>query len=131
MDEFDAQIVYLLAQALYDGVKAVAEEGIWVYDPDEEINIVNATRQDDFVWVPVADAIKHFEAENADLEAENEYYRNVLTDGEKALATVNQILDEKIETISNNIKILAAVAQQYKAIMNAYLGIDETAATEE
>ena len=125
MDTYDANLVYVIAKALYEAVDAVANEGVWVYDPKNEIKITNAERKDGFVKVPVAKAIEHFEAENEKLEAENEFYRNVLTDGETVLATVNQILDEKIQTISDNIKILNAISAQYKAIMNAYLGIVE------
>ena len=123
MDTFDAKEEYVAAKADYNAAKAVVDEGVWVYDPKGKIP---GRHQDGgFVKVNIAKAIEHFESENADLEAENEYYRNVLTDGETALATVNQILDEKIQTISDNIQILVAISAQYKAIMNAYLGVNE------
>ena len=115
MDTYDAELEYKVAKAVYKAIDAIANEYVWVYDAEE----------DDFVQIPVAEAIAYFEAENEELEAENEFYRNVLTDGETVLATVNQILDEKIQVISDNIKILAAIAVQYKDIMNAYLGISE------
>ena len=115
MDTYDANLDYKVAKAVYKAIDAIANEYVWVYDAEE----------DDFVQIPVAKAIAYFEAKNEELEAENEFYRNVLTDGETVLATVNQILDEKIQTISDNIKILNAISAQYKAIMNAYLGIVE------
>ena len=115
IDSFEANEDYIEAKANFEAVEAVAKEYVWVYDPKTK----------DFVKVPVAKAIARLEAENEELEAENEFLRNVLTDGETVLATVNQILDEKIEVISNNIKILAAIAVQYKDIMNTYLGIVE------
>ena len=121
IDSFEANEDYIEAKANFEAVEAVANEYVWVYDPQTK----------DFVKVPVAKAIARLEAKNEELEAENEFLRNVLTDGETVLATVNQILDEKIEVISNNVKILTAIAGQYKAIMNSYLGIEETTATEE
>jgi len=125
MDTYDAAMVFVDAKADYKAAEAVVNEGMWVYDPNEEIEIEGAERQNGFVLVPIAQEIARLEAENEELEAQNEFYRNVLTDGETVLATVNQILDEKIQTISDNIKILTAISAQYKAIMNAYLGIEE------
>ena len=122
MDSYDAKLVYVAAKAEYNAANAVVNEGTWVYDPKGKID---GRHQDGFVKVNIAKAIEYFEGENAELEAENEYYRNILTDGETVLATVNQILDEKIQTISDNIQILVAISAQYKAIMNAYLGVNE------
>ena len=38
---------------------------------------------------------------------------------------MNDILDQKLEVISDNINILANIALKYRTIMNAYLGIVE------
>ena len=38
---------------------------------------------------------------------------------------MNEIIDQKLQVVSDNIEILATIAFKYRAIMNAYLGIVE------
>ena len=109
---------------MYESVVAIANEGMWVYDPTEQIEEA-AYHQDGFAWIPINDTIKYFEEQNEKLAFENKFYQNVLTDGKKVLSVVNEILDQKLQVVSDNIEILANIALKYRAIMNAYLGIVE------
>ena len=123
-DTFDAKKEYQDALAAYEATEAIVDEGMWVYDPNEEIEEA-AYHQDGFAWIPINDTIEYFEDQNADLAAENEFYRNVLTDGKKVLTVVNEIIDQKLQVVSDNLEILGTIAFKYRAIMNAYLGIVE------
>jgi hypothetical protein len=121
-DTFDAEKEYQEALAGYEATEAIANEGMYIYDPTgEETGLV--PNEDGFVWITLKDSIKHFKQENKRLEAENQFYQNVLTDGKKVLSVVNEILDQKIQVISDNLQILATIAFKYRTIMNAYLGI--------
>ena len=133
---YDAKAEYKTAQAINDAVEAVINEGVYVYDPKMEIynKFKEAGATHDwrgFTLLPVANAIEVLEDENEELEAENEFLRNVLHDGKNVLSVVNEILDQKIAVISDNIQILVAISAEYKAIMNGYLGIVDEDVTEE
>ena len=133
---YEAKAEYKTAQAVNDAVEAVINEGVYLYDPKMEIynKFKEAGATHDwrgFTLLPVANAIEVLEDENEELEAENEFLRNVLHDGKNVLSVVNEILDQKIAVISDNIQILVAISAQYRAIMNAYLGIVDEDVTEE
>jgi hypothetical protein len=123
-DTFDAKKEYEDALAAYEATEAIVDEGMWVYDPTEQIEEA-AFHQDGFAWIPINDTIEYFEGENEKLAFENKFYQNVLTDGKKVLTVVNEIIDQKLQVVSDNLEILATIAFKYRAIMNAYLGIVE------
>ena len=121
---YDVTQEYNAAMAEYEAVEAVANEWFYVYDPHYEIEGVYHDHNG-FAKVPVAAEIERLEKENEELEAENEFLRNVLRDGKKVLSVVNEIIDQKIAVISDNIQIMVAIAAEYRGIMNAYLGITD------
>lgn len=51
--EFDAKQVYILAKAEYDALEAIANEGMWIYDPEND----NANA-DGFVWITIKEEIE-------------------------------------------------------------------------
>ena len=68
---FDAKQKVEIAQAVYDALDAVANGGLWVYDPDKTIfykvygdnaaEIENVNRSDDFTWITVNEEIARLE----------------------------------------------------------------------
>ena len=106
---------------------------MYVYDPhhelDDFVDESDAARhsyQDRaYVKISIAKQIELLEEDNERLEAKVEFLRNVLKDGKKVLSVVNEILDQKIAVLSEEVAIKAALAAQYKEIMNAYLGITD------
>jgi len=126
MTTFDVREEYFAAQNAYDALYDVVNEGMWVFDPEENFSDELYVRRGDFAWITLNEEIEYLENENERLEAKVAFLRNVLTDGKKVLTTVNEIIDQKIQVVSDNIQILAAIAVKYRAIMDGYLGIDET-----
>ena len=121
------------AEIEYESIYAVANEGMYVYDPhhelDDFVDESDAARhsyQDRaYVKISIAKQIELLEEDNERLEAKVEFLRNVLKDGKKVLSVVNEILDQKIAVLSEEVAIKAALAAQYREIMNAYLGITD------
>ena len=117
------------AEDEYEAINAVANEGIYVYDPHHELDGIEASRRShgdhDYIKISIAKQIELLEEDNERLEAKVEFLRNVLKDGKKVLSVVNEILDQKIAVLSEEVAIKAALAAQYKEIMNAYLGITD------
>jgi hypothetical protein len=117
------------AEDEYEAINAVANEGIYVYDPKHELDGIEASRRSngdsDYIKISIAKQIEILEEDNERLEGKVEFLRNVLKDGKKVLSVVNEILDQKIEVLSEEVAIKAAIALKYKALMNAYLGIDD------
>jgi hypothetical protein len=68
---FDAKQKVEIAQAVYDALDAVANGGLWVYDPDKTIfhkvygdnavEIENVNRSDNFTWITVNEEIARLE----------------------------------------------------------------------
>ena len=130
--EFDARQDYKEAKAEYDAIEAAADGGMWIYDPERNFSReAGYTRQDHFAWISINDEIAYLESENERLEQENKNYRNVLTDGKTTLGVVNEMLDQTIAQLQDAIEIWNAIANKYKAIMNAYLGTSEAVVEEE
>jgi len=125
-DAFDAEEEYVAAKAEYEAANAVVNEGTWVYDPEHKIHVEGVHHnREGFIKVPIAQEIERLEAENERLEKENEFYRNVLTDGKTVVGVLNEIYDQKIESISEKVAIMTTIAENYKEIMNEYLGVND------
>ena len=126
MDAFDANVEYVAAKADYEAAKAVVDEGTWVYDPEHKIEIEGVHHnREGFIKVPIAEEIARLEEENEEIEKENEFLRNVLTDGKTVVGVLNEIYDEKIASISEKVAIMTTIAENYKEIMNEYLGVND------
>jgi hypothetical protein len=133
---FKAEQAEIEAKANYDAAKAAADGKVYLWNENKtkwQQNGRNWERVPDpgFVEVSIPDAIKMIEAENEEIEARKYQLQLDLKYGKLTYQTVMQVLDETIQTLSADIEIWTAIANKYKAIMNAYLGIvDETVAEE-
>ena len=116
--EFDARKAKNDANAEYVAARAALNGGV-IY----EIIDTDRNGKFDYVAVPINKAIEDLEDENEALEKQNERWYQTLKDGKVALGIVNEILDELLEKVKEALDIWNAIANKYKAIMNAYLDI--------
>ena len=116
--EFDARKAKNDANAEYVAARAALNGGV-IY----EIIDTDRNGKFDYVAVPINKAIEDLEDENETLEKQNERWYQTLKDGKVALGVVNEILDELLEKVKEALDIWNAIANKYKAIMNAYLDI--------
>ena len=117
--EFDAKQDYEVALAVYKALDAVANEGMWVCWGLDEAG--------EPIWTKlnIADSIAYLENENKGLEEDIEDLKQLLKDGKVAFQLVNQMIDEWLVVLDERLEIWLAIANQYKVIMNGYLGIVE------
>ena len=137
IEELVADGLYKIEREEYLALKDLANEGVWVYDPEYKIyaEVYGIENEDgehmgEFTFIPIAMEIENLEKDNERLEQKNEDLKQLLSDGKTALAVVNEALDQIIDTLKEAIDIWTAIANKYKAIMNGYLGIVDEADVE-
>lgn len=118
--EFDAIQKRNAAKAEYDAIKAVAEKGIWQWDEEE----------DDYVKVSIAEAIEALNEEIATLEGEIDEINTTLEQSANFAAYVKANLEQEIATIEAKIVVYQTIADMYKALLDQYLGVEETPANQ-
>ena len=178
---FDAEQVKDDAVALYEALDIVANEGMWIYNPDNDTDgIIN---DEDFEWITIAEEIEKLEGKTAllqdavkalssaasvavgaamdmsindedakaiieavledfdeftedgisiaELKAAKKVLQEVLKQGKVGLQIVLEAFDEEIAELDEKIEVYTKIAGIYKAVMNAYLGIEDEAVVEE
>ena len=172
---FDAEQVKDDAVALYEALDIVANEGMWIYNPDNDTDgIIN---DEDFEWITIAEEIEKLEGKTAllqdavkalssaagvavgaamdmsindedakaiieavledfdeitedgisiaELKAAKKVLEEVLKQGKVGLQIVLEAFDEEIAELDEKIEVYTKIAGIYKAVMNAYLGIED------
>ena len=172
---FDAEQVKDDAVALYEALDIVANEGMWIYNPDNDTDgIIN---DEDFEWITIAEEIEKLEGKTAllqdavkalssaagvavgaamdmsindedakaiieavledfdeitedgisiaELKAAKKVLQEVLKQGKVGLQIVLEAFDEEIAELDEKIEVYTKIAGIYKAVMNAYLGIED------
>ena len=166
-----AKAVYELALEEYNALKAIQDEGIWVYDPDAKIfvevygkdAVVTEEIRDavnGFTLVPIAKEIERIEGTTdvlhemignliftsitegempdfdeieidtqsiAGLSFAKKLLQEALKQGKLGLQVVIAAFDEELAVLDEKIQVYSAIAEKFKAVMNAYLGIVENA----
>ncbi len=167
-----AKAVYELALEEYNALKAIQDEGIWVYDPDAKIFEQVYDREprlgdgeirdfeNDFTLVPIAKEIERIEGTTdvlhemignliftsitegempdfdeieidtqsiAGLSFAKKLLQEALKQGKLGLQVVIAAFDEELAVLDEKIQVYSAIAEKFKAVMNAYLGIVENA----
>ena len=168
-----AEAAYELALEEYNALKAIQDEGIWVYDPDAKIfvevygedAVVTGEIRDavnGFTLVPIAKEIERIEGTTdvlhemignliftsitegempdfdeieieidtqsiAGLSFAKKLLQEALKQGKLGLQVVIAAFDEELAVLDEKIQVYSAIAEKFKAVMNAYLGIVDNA----